>query len=77
MEVYAEELELDREVKSEPIPSHKPYVTPTSEMPTSYPKADKLFTSINGSNPSYEISNHTPIIDKLQQENVQSLQQLE
>jgi hypothetical protein len=63
--------------KSEPISPHKPLVTPTSQMPTSDPKTDRLSTSFKGSNPSSEISDHNPTIEKLQQENVQLLQQLE
>jgi predicted RNase H-like nuclease (RuvC/YqgF family) len=70
-------LEPDREVKSEPIPPHKPSVTPTSQIPTPDPKDDRLSTSFKGSKPSSEISDHTPVIEKLQQENVQLLQQLE
>jgi hypothetical protein len=46
MEVFAEELEPDREVKYEHIPSHKHCVTPTSQMPTSYSKDDRPSTSI-------------------------------
>ena len=65
-EVSVEELEPDREVKYEPIPSHKPSVTPTSQMPTPDPKDDRLSTSIKGFEPSSEISDHTPIIEKLQ-----------
>ena len=69
-EVYAEEFELDKEVKSEPIPSHKHSITPTSQMPTSTSKVDRSSTSIKGSKPySFETYYHTPIIDKLQQEN--------
>jgi hypothetical protein len=53
-------------------------VTPTSQMPTSASKVDIPYTSINGSKPSsFEPSNGTPIIEKLQQENAQLLQQLE
>jgi hypothetical protein len=46
-------------------------------MPTPASKADRPSTSIKESKPSSETSNHTPIIEKLQQENVQLLQQLE
>jgi hypothetical protein len=69
-EIFVEEFEPDREVKSKPIPSHKHSVTPTSQMHTSSSKVDITSTSINGSMPSsFETSDHTPIIDKLQQEN--------
>jgi hypothetical protein len=68
IEVSAEEFEPDREVKSEPIPSHKHSVTPTSQMPTSTSKIDRSSTSIKGSKPSsFETYYHTPIIEKLQQ----------
>jgi hypothetical protein len=77
-EVFAEEFEPDKEVKSEPILSHKNSVTPTSQMPTSTSKVDIPSTSIKGSKPSSsEPFDHTPVIDKLQQENDQLLQQLE
>jgi hypothetical protein len=76
-EVSVEYLEPDREIKSEPIPSHKPCITPTSQMPTLVSKDDRPYTSIKGSKPSYETFDHTPVIEKLQQENVQLLQQLE
>jgi chromosome segregation ATPase len=47
-------------------------------MPTSASKVDIPSTSIKGSKPSsFETSDHTPIIEKLQQENAQLLQQLE
>jgi hypothetical protein len=47
-------------------------------MPTSASKFDIPSTSIKGSKPSsFKTSDHTPIIDKLQQENAQLLQQLE
>jgi hypothetical protein len=46
-------------------------------MPTLDPKTNSLSTFFKGSKPSSEISNHTPAIEKLQQENVQLLQQLE
>jgi hypothetical protein len=75
--VSAEELEPHRETKSEPISPHKPPVTPTSQMPIPDPKTDRLSTSFKGSKPSSEISDHAPAIEKLQQENVQLLQQLE
>jgi hypothetical protein len=75
--VSAEELEPNRETKSEPISPHKPPVTPTSLMPTPDPKTDRLSTSFKGSKPSSKISDHTPTIEKLQQENVHLLQQLE
>jgi hypothetical protein len=76
-EVFAKEFDPDREVKYEPIPSHKHSVTPTSQMPTSASKVDRPSTSIKGSNPSSKTYDHTPIIEKLQQENAQLLQQLE
>ena len=77
-EVSAKEFEHDKEVKSEPILSHKNSITPTSHMPTSSSRVDIPSTSIKGSNPSsFETSYHTPIIEKLQQENSQLLQQLE
>jgi hypothetical protein len=76
-EVSAEELEPHREEKYESIPPHKPFVNPTSYMPTQYPNIDRLSTSFKGSKPSSEISDHTPAIEKLQQENVQLLQQVE
>jgi len=72
--VSAKELEPDREEKYEPIPPHKPLVTPTSKIPTPDPKTDRLSTSFKGSKPSSEISDHTPAIEKLQHENVQLLQ---
>jgi hypothetical protein len=43
-------------------------------MPTPASKDDRPSTSIKGSNPSSETSDHTPVIEKLQQENVQLLQ---
>jgi hypothetical protein len=46
-------------------------------MPTPDPKTDRVSTSFKGSNPSSEMSDHTPAIEELQQENVQLLQQLE
>ena len=46
-------------------------------MPTPDPKTDRLSTSFKGSKPTYEIFDHNPTIEKLQQENVQLLQQLE
>jgi hypothetical protein len=76
-EFFAEEFELDREVKSEHIPSHKHFVTPISQIPTSASKVDRPSTSIKGSKTSSETFYHTPIIEKLQQENDQLLQQLE
>jgi hypothetical protein len=76
-EVSAEELEPHRKTKYEPNSPHKPHVTPTSQMPTPYPKTDILSTSFKGSKPSSEISNLAPTIEKLQQENDQLLQQLE
>jgi hypothetical protein len=75
--VSAEELEPHRETKSEPISPLKPPVTPTSQMPIPDPNTDRLYTSFKGSKPSSEISDHTPATEKLQQENVQLLQQLE
>ena len=76
-EVSAEEFDPDREVKSEPIPSHKHSITPTSHMTTSASKVYRPYKSIKGSKPSDETSDHTPFIEKLQQENAQLLQQLE
>jgi hypothetical protein len=76
-EVSAEEFEPDREIKCAPIPSHKNSVTPTSQMPTLASKANRPSTSIKGSKPSSETFDHTPIFEKLQQENAQFLQQLE
>jgi hypothetical protein len=46
-------------------------------MPTLDPKTDRLSTSFKGSNPSFEISDLAPTIEKIQQENDQLLQQLE
>jgi regulatory protein YycI of two-component signal transduction system YycFG len=46
-------------------------------MPTSTSKADRASTSIKGSKPSSKTSDHTPVIEKLQQENAQLLRQLE
>jgi hypothetical protein len=46
-------------------------------MPILDPKTDRLSTSFKGSKPSSEIFDHIPAIEKLQQENVQLLQQLE
>jgi hypothetical protein len=47
-------------------------------MPTSASKVDIPSTSSKGSKPSsFEPFDHTPIIEKLQQENAQLLQQLE
>ena len=69
-EVFAQEFDPNKEVKSEPIPSHKHYVTLTSQMPISASKVDIPSTSIKGSEPCYfEPSDHTPVIEKLQQEN--------
>jgi hypothetical protein len=77
-EVFAEEFDHDKEVKSKSILSHKNFVTPTSQMPTSTSKFDMPYTSIKGSKHSYfEPSDHTSIIENLQQENAQLLQQLE
>ena len=68
-EVYAEEFEPNKEVKSKPItPSlpHKNIVTPSSQMLTSYSKVDIPSKSIKGSKPSsLEPSDHTPVIEKL------------
>jgi hypothetical protein len=75
--VSAKELEPNRETKSEPISPHKPPVTPTSQMPIPDPKNDRLSASFKGFKPSSEISDHTPAIENLQQENVRLLQQLE
>jgi hypothetical protein len=67
-EVYAKDFEPNKEVKYEPILSHKNYVTPSSQMPTLASKIDIPYTSIKGSKPSsFEPSDHTPIIEKLQQ----------
>jgi hypothetical protein len=66
-EVSAKEFEPNKEVKYEHIPSHKKSVTPTSQMPTSASKVDIPSISIKGSKPSsFEPSDHTPIIEKLQ-----------
>jgi hypothetical protein len=46
-------------------------------MPTSTSKADRASTSIKGSKPSSKTSDHTLVIEKLQQENAQLLRQLE
>jgi hypothetical protein len=47
-------------------------------MPTSSSKVDIPSTSVKESKPSsLEPSDHTPVIEKLQQENAQLLQQLE
>jgi chromosome segregation ATPase len=46
-------------------------------MPTPDSKDDRPSTSMKGYKPSSETSNHTPVIEKLQQENAQLLQQLE
>jgi hypothetical protein len=47
-------------------------------MPTSTSKVDIPSTSIKGSKPSsFEPYDHTPVIEKLQQENAQLIQQLE
>jgi hypothetical protein len=79
-EVSAEESKPDKEVKYEPItPSlpHKNIVTPSSQMPTPSSKVDIPSTSIKEPKPSsLEPSDHTPVIEKLQQENAQLLQQL-
>jgi hypothetical protein len=78
IEYFVEEIEPDKEVKYEPILSHKNSLTPSSQMTTSSSKVDIPSTFIKGSKPSYfEPSNHTRVIEKLQQENSQLLQQLE
>jgi arginine deiminase len=46
-------------------------------MPTPYPKTNRISTSFKVSKPSSKIFDHTPAIEKLQQENAQLLQQLE
>ena len=46
-------------------------------MPTLDPKTDRLSTSLKGSKPSFEITNFSPAIEKLQKEKHQILQQLE
>jgi hypothetical protein len=46
-------------------------------MPTPDPKTDRISTYFKGSKPSSEIYDHTPTIEKLQQENFHLLQQLE
>jgi hypothetical protein len=46
-------------------------------MPIPDPKIDRLSTSFKGSKPSSKISDRTPAIEKLQQENFQLLQQFE
>jgi len=74
-EFYEKEFEPDKEFKFEPILSHRNSVTPTSQMPTSASKVDIPSTSIKGSKTSsFEPSDNTPIIEKLQQENAQLLQ---
>jgi hypothetical protein len=76
-EVSAEELKPHIKTKYEPTSPHKPHVSPMSQMPTPDPKIDRLSTSFKGSNPSSEIFDLAPTIEKLQQENDQLLQQLE
>jgi hypothetical protein len=71
-EFYTEEANPNKEVKSEHItPSlpHRNIVTPSSQMPTLSSKVDIPSTSIKEPKPSLEPSDHTPIIEKLQQEN--------
>jgi hypothetical protein len=75
--VSAKELKPHRKTKYEPTSPHKPVVIPTSQMPTPYPKTDRLSTSFKGSKPFSKISDLAPTIEKLQQENDQLLQQLE
>jgi hypothetical protein len=79
-EFSTEESKPDKEVKFEPItPSltHKQIFTPSSHMPTPSYKFDIPSISIKEPKPSsLEPSDHTPIIEKLQQENAQLLQQL-
>jgi hypothetical protein len=67
---FPEEFECDKEVKSEPILSHKYFVTPTSQIPTSSSKVNIPSTSIKGYKPSsFEAYDNTPVIEKLQQGN--------
>jgi hypothetical protein len=76
-EVSTEELEPHRKTKFEPNSPYKPPVNPTSQMPTTDPKTNRIFTSFKGSKPCFEISDLAPTIENLQQENDQLLQQLE
>jgi hypothetical protein len=65
-EFSTKDFDPDKEVKSEPILSHKNFVTPTHHMPTSSSKVDIPSTSIKGSKPSsFQPSDHTPVIEKL------------
>jgi hypothetical protein len=68
-EVSAEELEPHRKKKYEPTSPYKPHVTPTSQMPTTDPKTDRLYTYFKGSKLSSKITDLSPTIEKLQQEN--------
>jgi hypothetical protein len=76
-EVSAEGLRPLRKTKSEPTSPYQSPITPTSPMPTLYPKNDRLSTSLKGSKPSSEITDSAPAIEKLQKENSHLLQQLE
>jgi hypothetical protein len=76
-EVFADGLEPLRKKKSEPTSPYQSPITPTSPMPTLDPKTDRLSTSLKGSKPSFEITNFSPAIEKLQKEKHQLLQQLE
>jgi hypothetical protein len=75
--VSVDELKPQIKTKFEPTSPHQPPITPTSHMHTPDPTNDVHSTYFKGSNPSSEIYDPTPTIEKLQQENFQLLQQLE
>jgi hypothetical protein len=68
-EVFVDELKPQRKKKYEPTSPHQPPITPTSLMPTSDLKTDRLSTYFKGSKPSSKIFDPAPTIERLQQEN--------
>jgi hypothetical protein len=76
-EVSVDGLEPVRKKKSEPTSPFRSPITSTPPMPTLDPKTDKFPTSLKGPNPSSKITDSTPTIEELQNENHQLLQQLE
>jgi hypothetical protein len=73
-EVSVNGLEPLRKTKLEPTSPYQSPITPTSPMPTLDPKTDRLSTSLKGSKPSFEITDSSLAIEKLQKENHQLLQ---
>jgi hypothetical protein len=79
-EVFVEQYNIDKEIKSELITwslPHKDSVTPSSQIPTPSSKIYITYTSTKELKPSsLEPSDQSPTIEKFQKENSQLLQHL-